>query len=429
MPERTGKKSPKKNVASKKAPAKKKPASRRSKSKAAPKEPSNTCFVLMPFAREFDELFSAAIKPAIRKAGIEALRADSIRGPGPLTEQIYRALGRAHVVIAVLSKSNANVFYELGIAHTLGKPVILLSEDVNRVPFDLRSFRIIEYRPTPQGASQLRKMLVEALGAVLADSGAFRSPVSAALGEHDLVPRSELESTALQLATAKEELGEAEQRIETLSKNRGDGVALEHEEQLKTFFLHTIKRHVVTTERSYALATAQLEQLRVQRARDQEALNELRELRRKIVVRPHWSGQSFDVEPDLCFLLMPFSEPWSDAVWRLIGRIVTQAGFRCERADEKDGRVIMDDIWQGVNKARLVVADLTGKNPNVTYEVGLADVLGKDVVLLSQTPDDVPFDFLGIRLITYENDIAGVESLTDALTNRLRRLKTDAKVA
>ena len=126
---------------------------------------------------------------------------------------------------------------------------------------------------------------------------------------------------------------------------------------------------------------------------------------------------------------MPFSEPWSDAVWRLIGRIVTQAGFRCERADEKDGRVIMDDIWQGVNKARLGRGRSTGKNPNVTYEIGLADVLGKDVVLLSQTPDDVPFDFLGIRLITYENDIAGVESLTDALTNRLRRLKTDAKVA
>jgi len=97
--------------------------------------------------------------------------------------------------------------------------------------------------------------------------------------------------------------------------------------------------------------------------------------------------------------------------------------MRCQRADEKDGRVVMDDIWEGINKARFVIADLTGKNPNVTYEVGLADVLGKKVILLSQTPDDVPFDFKGIRLITYENSIDGVSKLSEKLVEKLK--KTD----
>ena len=85
---------------------------------------------------------------------------------------------------------------------------------------------------------------------------------------------------------------------------------------------------------------------------------------------------------------------------------------------------MIDDIWEGICKARVIVADLTAKNPNVTYEVGLADVLGKDVILLSQTPEDVPFDFLGLRLITYENSIGGVRKLSDELRKRFERFTT-----
>jgi len=62
------------------------------------------------------------------------------------------------------------------------------------------------------------------------------------------------------------------------------------------------------------------------------------------------------------------------------------------------------------------------KNLNVTYEVGLADVVCKDLVLLSQTPDDGPFDFLGMRLITYENSIGGVSKLSKELEQRLTKL-------
>jgi hypothetical protein len=83
----------------------------------------------------------------------------------------------------------------------------------------------------------------------------------------------------------------------------------------------------------------------------------------------------------------------------------------------------MEDIWDGVRRARVVIADLTNKNPNVTYEVGLADVLGKDVIMLSQTPDDVPFDFLGLRLVTYDNSIGGVRKLSDELRKRLERFR------
>lgn len=92
--------------------------------------------------------------------------------------------------------------------------------------------------------------------------------------------------------------------------------------------------------------------------------------------------------------------------------------MRCERADSTHGRVIMHDIWEGICKAKVIIADLTAGNPNVAYEVGMANVLGKDIIFLSQSTH-VPFDFLGNRLIVYENTVAGVNRLTEALREKL----------
>jgi hypothetical protein len=138
-------------------------------------------------------------------------------------------------------------------------------------------------------------------------------------------------------------------------------------------------------------------------------------------VNPPWRSRDFGEDPDLCFLLMPFSEVWSDDVWRLIRQVVGKCGLKCQRADEKGGRLVMDDVWEGICNARIIIAELTGGNPNVTYEVGLADSLGKKIVLLSQTTD-VPFDFAGQRLILYENSIAGVRMLSEQLETRLNAL-------
>jgi hypothetical protein len=70
----------------------------------------------------------------------------------------------------------------------------------------------------------------------------------------------------------------------------------------------------------------------------------------------------------------------------------------------------------------VTVADLTGGNPNVAYEVGLADVLGKEVILISQE-SDVPVDFRGARLILYSNSIEGGLRLREELTDRLKSIR------
>ena len=65
---------------------------------------------------------------------------------------------------------------------------------------------------------------------------------------------------------------------------------------------------------------------------------------------------------------------------------------------------IMDQVWQGINAAKVLVAELTSKNPNVFYELGIAHALQKPVVLVSSNEDDVPFDLKHIRVIYYDKN-------------------------
>lgn len=128
------------------------------------------------------------------------------------------------------------------------------------------------------------------------------------------------------------------------------------------------------------------------------------------------------VDPCRCFVIMPYSEHWSGAVERIILEICTEVGLEFSIAKNMEGRFIPNDIWRGVTGAGIIVADLSGVNPNVTYEVGLADVLGRDVVIIVQEAK-VPFDFLGQRLILYEDSLSGTLTLREELTDRLKRYK------
>ncbi len=107
-----------------------------------------------------------------------------------------------------------------------------------------------------------------------------------------------------------------------------------------------------------------------------------------------------------CFVIMPYGQRWSEAVETIIRECCASAGLTMRIASTMDGRFVPHDIWQGITGAGVIIADLTGANPNVTYEVGLADAVGRDVVLICQNTE-VPFDFLGQRLIIYENSMPG----------------------
>jgi uncharacterized protein YutE (UPF0331/DUF86 family) len=116
---------------------------------------SNLCFVIMPFMPEFDAVYRSLIKPVAEQFGLTVLRADEIYAPGSITEQIRAAIQQARLCIADVSDRNPNVLYEVGIAHTLGKPTVLITRQINDVPFDLRSIRLIVYDPNSLETTRL----------------------------------------------------------------------------------------------------------------------------------------------------------------------------------------------------------------------------------------------------------------------------------
>lgn len=115
-------------------------------SKTASVSSSDTCFVMMPFAAPLGAYYSKIYEPAIQKAGLKPVRADDeIFGTGKIIDQIWAGINSAKVLIAELTSRNPNVFYELGLAHALRKPVVLVSANGEDVPFDLKHVRVIYY--------------------------------------------------------------------------------------------------------------------------------------------------------------------------------------------------------------------------------------------------------------------------------------------
>lgn len=137
------------------------------------REHINTCFVLMPFGDYHDMYYSDLYSPAIKDAGFDPERADSIFTTGTVMEQIWDRIQKASVLVAELTGKNPNVFYELGLAHSHGKPVILIAGTLDDVPFDLRHVRIITYDiKRPKWGEELKRDLVKYLRSAKDDAKA-----------------------------------------------------------------------------------------------------------------------------------------------------------------------------------------------------------------------------------------------------------------
>jgi hypothetical protein len=129
-------------------------------------------------------------------------------------------------------------------------------------------------------------------------------------------------------------------------------------------------------------------------------------------------------EEDLCFVLMPFRDDMLQQVYEVhIKPTVERVGLQCKRVDDMLGpAAIMVDIWKGINSARVVLAELTGQNPNVFYELGLCHAIGKDAILMAQDIKDVPFDVRHRRTIIYTPTPRGCKQLEEVLGKTLEAL-------
>jgi hypothetical protein len=120
------------------------------------------------------------------------------------------------------------------------------------------------------------------------------------------------------------------------------------------------------------------------------------------------------------FVVMAFSQPWSDEVFsKMLEPGIEDAGFAASRGDSivRVGD-LSTNVWRSITQAGLIVAEVSTPNPNVYYEIGLADALGKPVFIFKQENVALPADFGGVHYYTYDLDdlAAGREKLAGELT-------------
>lgn len=128
------------------------------------------------------------------------------------------------------------------------------------------------------------------------------------------------------------------------------------------------------------------------------------------------------IDPELVSVMMPFANQF-DALYAALTGICAERGFRCQRADDIWlNNAVIEDVVHLIATSSIVIADLTGRNPNVFYEIGVAHTLGKEVVLITQSHEDVPFDLRHLRYVHYLNNGEGHQMLAQQLNRRFDAL-------
>lgn len=126
--------------------------------------------VMMPFSAEFNSVYGV-IKDVCKKTGCHARRIDEIYGPGKIISDVFSTIAQSRLVVCDLTGRNPNVLYETGLAHALGRDVILLTQNKEDVPFDLQQIRFIDYVQNNEGLELLRGKLEQSLDAALKATG------------------------------------------------------------------------------------------------------------------------------------------------------------------------------------------------------------------------------------------------------------------
>ncbi len=121
------------------------------------------CFVIMPFSKERKEVYKFGIAPACQQAGYETKRVDELVGQFNISRKIIEYIFRSDAIVAEITDKNANVFYEMGVAHAIGNKTIMIAQDADKLPFDIRNYRCIIYEQSVEGLQRLQGEIVRSL--------------------------------------------------------------------------------------------------------------------------------------------------------------------------------------------------------------------------------------------------------------------------
>ncbi len=127
---------------------------------------NNLISVMMPFANQFDEVYET-LKSVASNLRLKCLRADDIWEHDVIIQDVVSLINRSRIVICDCTNRNPNVFYEAGIAHTLGKDVILIAQNESDIPFDLRHIRYVTYLNNNEGRENLAEKVSQRIQTLL----------------------------------------------------------------------------------------------------------------------------------------------------------------------------------------------------------------------------------------------------------------------
>jgi hypothetical protein len=140
-----------------------------------------------------------------------------------------------------------------------------------------------------------------------------------------------------------------------------------------------------------------------------------------VPAQPIWATRNFKIDPSFCFVLMPFVDEFYEIYEKVISVAAKNVGLRCMHAGEIfDNREIVEDIWESICTAQIIVADVTYRNPNVFYELGICHTLGKEVIIVTQNKNDVPFDIRHRRYIEYS--VSALNSFRNNLEKTIKKV-------
>lgn len=124
------------------------------------------------------------------------------------------------------------------------------------------------------------------------------------------------------------------------------------------------------------------------------------------------------IDDKLIFVLTPYNDKYYED-FKQIKDTCTSIGYKCQRGDEQNFQAdIFSEMLRLIVKSKIIIANINGRNPNVMYELGIAQALGKYVILVSQSPKEIPIDIQSKKIIIYRNHT----ELDEMLRSELKRI-------
>ncbi len=171
--------------------------------------------MLMPFKRSMDGVYKEAVKPACIESGFHPIRADETKGPHNITKSIIEKIFESDVVVADMTGKSPNVFYEMGVAHTISNKTICIIQKATPLPFDIQSYQCIIYNPTKKGLDGLRQEIIDSLRDFTNWSKNATNPVQDFKPTRRMVTKKEISALNLKLRQKDAKISTLERKIDS----------------------------------------------------------------------------------------------------------------------------------------------------------------------------------------------------------------------